>query len=137
MPSPKPLIGPEKPWQADVGKTRGGVGRAAKRHVKEAAYTTLNCIECVLCTRQRSRQDILSGLYRAETMICSYCYAKMQQQPYEASCFGKPGYAKTKYNPKRIYGYMPTAIECSQMCPDAAVCKLIVCGPAPNRKIPN
>jgi len=71
-----------------------------------------------------------------ETLVCSRCYAKMQQQPREQSCFGKPGYVKNKYNPKRIYGYMPTAVECNELCPDSVICKLVVRGSEPpNRKI--
>ena len=100
-----------------------------KAKKKPVDFTNYRCLECVRCGRRHTRADILSGAYRAETMMCSRCYARMQQLPYHKSCFGKPGYVKNRYSPRRIYGYMPTAIECSQVCPDAAVCRIIVRGP--------
>jgi hypothetical protein len=130
---PKPLIEVEYTnWVEALGTGKGGVGKAVARGMPPL---TAKLARCVRCRQRYSLADTLAGDYRIETMICSPCYQEMQRLPREQSCFGKPGYVRNPYNPQRIYGYRPRAIECRELCPDRIVCKLVVCGPEPRRKI--
>jgi hypothetical protein len=86
-------------------------------------------LECLLCLRRYSREDILAGLYRLETLICSPCYAKMQGQAltpacYARSCFGKPSIMI--FGGRRLRGYNPAAKECNKLCPDREVCRRVI-----------
>lgn len=92
----------------------------------DSKRATEPALECLLCEQRFSRQEIERGEYRLETMICSYCYARMQRAPYERCCFGKP--TLIQLDGKRLYGYNPKAEECERICPDRVVCRLIVLG---------
>jgi hypothetical protein len=82
---------------------------------------TTKVLECVECSRLFCKEDVLAGLYRLETMICSYCYARHQQQPHHVSCFGKP--TIRLHDGSLLLGYNPKAIECKEWCLDRKVCR--------------
>ena len=84
-------------------------------------------LECLLCGCLHSRADIVAGRYWIETLVCSECYAKMQQKPHQLSCFGKPTWANFN-SLKPLLGYSPKSRECKQMCPDRHVCAHIIQG---------
>lgn len=79
-------------------------------------------LECVTCSRLFSLEDVLNGLYQLQTLVCSYCYARMQALPYEKSCFGKP---MAVAGGRRLYGYDPDARECREECPDRELCRQV------------
>lgn len=81
-------------------------------------------LECLLCENKYSKEDIEKGNFQIATLICSFCYARMQNMPYEKSCFGKP--SLIALNGKKYFGYNPKAEECSRLCPDRSVCRRIV-----------
>ena len=83
-------------------------------------------LECLRCQRRFTRKEIISGLYRLETMICSFCYVAMQKAPYSISCFGKP--TTILLNGTELLGYDPSANECKFLCPDSKVCQLALLG---------
>ena len=87
-------------------------------------HSAKKILECLLCFERYSVKQILAGEYQLETMICSYCYAKMQQAPYEKSCFGKP--SQMINGVKKHLGYNPLAPECRERCPDRNVCRRIM-----------
>ena len=58
-----------------------------------------------------------------ETLVCSYCYAEMQNMPYERSCFGKP--ITILPDGKKLWGFNPKAWECREICPDSQICASI------------
>jgi hypothetical protein len=80
---------------------------------------SVKAIECRLCLRRYTREDILSGLYQISTKVCSECYARMQAAPHNVSCFGKPD---TMQDGKRLLGYSQSARECQELCPDKTLC---------------
>lgn len=81
-------------------------------------------LECSICRRRYGLEDVEAGLYQAETLTCSACYADMQRAPHDLHCFGKP----TVILPsgKHLLGYNPKAEECSHLCKDRNVCRRIV-----------
>lgn len=83
-------------------------------------------LECLLCTRRYSKEEILQGRYQPETLICSRCYAKMQKSPHHISCFGKP----TVILPsgKHLWGYNPRTATCRTICPDHKICARVFFG---------
>jgi len=81
-------------------------------------------IECLLCFERYSAADVLSGLYRMETFVCSRCYARMQALPHDRSCFGKPTFILE--GRQKLWGYDREAPECAELCPDRRVCSLLV-----------
>ena len=85
-------------------------------------------LECVICFRRYSAQDVISGLYWIHTGVCSHCYAFMQKRSHKSSCFGKPSVANARGT--RLLGYHPKAVECGELCPDRNVCRRIVWGRA-------
>lgn len=85
-------------------------------------------LECLICTERFSEEEILSGKYRLETMICSYCYSRLQRKPHHQSCFGKP--TTNLPDGKRLLGYNAKALECKELCPDREVCRLVILGPS-------
>lgn len=87
-------------------------------------------LECILCRKRYSLDDILKGAYRLETMVCSFCYASLQKQPYDISCFGKPTVILP--NNQKLLGYSPKAPECQRFCPDRKVCALVM-DPGPGK----
>ena len=80
-------------------------------------------IECVICYSRYSLNDCASGLYRLETLVCSPCYARMQQDA--NSCFGKACEAVSEEE-RTADGYDPASKECSWLCPDRVVCAKIL-----------
>ena len=92
---------------------------------KEPSQDT-KALECLLCLRRFSRAEVLRGLYRLETMVCSFCYARMQKAPVSVSCFGKP--TTILLNGKRELGYEKEDPECASRCPDRDVCRKVVMG---------
>ena len=81
-------------------------------------------LECLRCQRRYSRSEIVAGLYRLETMVCSYCYAALQKAPHAVCCFGKP--TTILLDGTKLLGYDPACPECRNLCPDSALCALIV-----------
>ncbi len=83
--------------------------------------TDTKVLECLVCRRRYSRNDVEDGLYWVETFTCSLCYADMQRQPYRRSCFGKPTVVDER---GRVVerGHDPKAVECSTLCLDRNVC---------------
>lgn len=81
-------------------------------------------LECRLCTKRYSREDVMDGTYRIETLICSHCYVSMQKSPHSLSCFGKPTFRLL--SGKMLYGYDPESRDCNHLCPDRNICKIIV-----------
>jgi hypothetical protein len=63
----------------------------------------------------------MDGLYWIESMVCSHCYARMQRQRYEVSCFGKPTQIDFRTGKKKL-GFDPTCEECQRICPDRVPC---------------
>lgn len=63
---------------------------------------------CLLCDEKFTAGEATSGLYMAETGICTACYVKMKNN--EQSCFGKEEY------------YDKTTLECSTFCKDRNIC---------------
>ena len=85
-------------------------------------------VQCVLCEREFTPEQIQEGLLDLGTMVCGYCYLAMQKKSYAASCFGKPTvYRMIGGKPEFIYvGYHPQAVECQRWCPDRKVCRKVV-----------
>jgi hypothetical protein len=86
--------------------------------------SSCKALECLLCRKRYSREEILAGLYRLETFVCSSCYVKKQEQPHAKCCFGKPTFILK--NRKVLRGYEPEAIECQELCQDREVCRILV-----------
>ena len=85
------------------------------------------CLECLLCAKRHSREDVRNGRYWPQTMVCSVCYVKMQAAPYRKSCFGKPTVLEPISEFIQVIvekGYHPEAEECSRLCPDREPCAL-------------
>ncbi len=84
-------------------------------------------VECVECKKSFTRTEVLEGLWSPETLVCSYCYARLQKSPHSISCFGKP--TQVDRRGKLIgLGYDSKAEECRSLCPDRKICKRIVLG---------
>ena len=101
--------------------------RKRKPAPKKKPYSSI--LECLLCRERFARKDLEDGTYRLETMVCSFCYARMQSAPYAQSCFGKATVKiLTEEDLERTveYGYNPVAEECSFHCPDSVVCRLVI-----------
>ena len=79
-------------------------------------------VECLQCKRRFSFDAL--ALLDVQTLICGYCYAAMQAQPHELSCFGKPTVEFA--SGKKLLGYNENAKECQHYCPDRCICALIV-----------
>lgn len=79
-------------------------------------------LECLLCRRGVTSEEVRLGLFQLSSNVCNQCYRKMQDSPYEKSCFGKV----TIVHPKRQLGYNPNAIECKELCPDRVVCRKVI-----------
>ena len=77
-------------------------------------------LECLICMERYSRDDVLTGLYRIETKVCSECYSRMQAAHHSKSCFAKPDFILL--DGTRLLGYSPTARECRELCPDRTLC---------------
>lgn len=88
------------------------------------AETESGGVECLLCMERYTKADIEAGLYWIETLVCSKCYAKMQQSSHPVSCFGKPTFILE--NGKRLYGYNGCVEPCKSVCPDRKICRRIV-----------
>ena len=80
----------------------------------------VKALECLTCRARYSRDDVLSGLYQISTKVCGECYARMQAAPHSVSCFGKP--TTVMPDGSRLPGYDADAVECRELCPDAALC---------------
>lgn len=100
-----------------------------QKQAAEAKTTRGSCkaLECLLCERRYSRDDVARGLYWIETFTCSACYAVMQAKSRAQCCFGKADVVvpvEGEEGTGRVVelGYSPTAPECSQLCPDRKVC---------------
>ena len=109
---------PDSDWRSKVpaDKIKPGKKKVPKGECK--------ALECRICLIRHSREDILRGNYQLQTFICSFCYAQMQNRPYEQSCFGKP--TLVLLNGKRLLGYDPEAPECQSLCQDRDICRRIV-----------
>jgi hypothetical protein len=127
-----------KSWLKDANSaSAGGVCRIDKpsdrdnkpKKQKRITSSTYKALECRICYLHYSVEDILSGLYRLETMICGFCYANMQRKPHRISCFGKPDVIRP--DGKRLAGYNPEARECKSLCPDRILCAQIVAPESP------
>ena len=94
------------------------------KYKKKIETSGVRSIECIICKKLYSKSDILKGQYQIETLICSYCYAKMQRAPSSQSCFGKPTVMFPDGN--RQYRYNINAKACREHCPDRSVCRRIV-----------
>jgi hypothetical protein len=118
-----------------LGKGAGGVNanRSLPGLVKKEDWSRIlnlsrkPILECLICGRRCSVEETCRGHYRLETMICVWCYQARQQADFPEDCFGKP---TTREGAKRLLGYNPEARECKTLCPDRAVCRLVVCGPS-------
>lgn len=84
-------------------------------------------VECLLCYTKFGLSALESGLYQITTMICSNCYKRMQEQPVEQSCFGKPTIVDQKGKLLQR-AYHPDAVECQKYCPDKNICKTVLLG---------
>ena len=100
----------------------------ARRYIepKEAPPDPAKVLECLLCKERYSLEDIKQGNYHISTFVCSACYRRRQNMPYEKSCFGKPSII---LNGKYIhYGYSEEQPECKSLCLDRAVCRRVARG---------
>lgn len=86
--------------------------------------TTRKSLECLLCFRRYSLEDIKDGLYRIETGVCSFCYAELQKKSHNEACFGKPSVRLPEG--KTLLGYNSKAVECNRLCQDRELCRSIV-----------
>ena len=84
-------------------------------------------LECVICGRRFTEQDIHFRRYFASTQVCRACYERGQKSSYSVWCFGKQSVlASGGYVLE--HGYDPTAGDCAHECPDRGICALFVSG---------
>lgn len=95
-----------------------------RRKKTRQAIQKMKLLFCLLHNGRFSKYDVKKGRYFPSTGICRACYKRMQAQPYNVCCFGKP----TKVvKPKSVqYGWDKDAIECKSECPDRQICKVFV-----------
>jgi hypothetical protein len=65
-------------------------------------------LECVLCSKRYSIQDVKSGNYFPSTGVCLGCYGQAQVGNKKLWCFGT---------------FQANAIECKTECPDKRICR--------------
>jgi len=119
--SPNAVPGQEEVrYTSELPQGDRGSPHLQKRGMK-ANRNTKKSLECLLCRRRYSLNDIAKGNYQIETKICSPCYLIMQEAPREKSCFGKPGVLLP--DGTKLYGYDPVVKECQELCPDRLVCR--------------
>jgi hypothetical protein len=78
-------------------------------------------LECTLCKRGYSAQDVSKGLFYPSTGICTECYVQGQKSSRKVWCFGKLDFKRGRKTV--LAAFNPTATECKLHCPDRVVCK--------------
>ena len=71
-------------------------------------------VECLLCSKRFTLEQILNDEFFVVTCICRECYAKLQSKPQTISCFGKSDC------------YDSESLACSSLCPDITPCKQFI-----------
>jgi hypothetical protein len=84
-------------------------------------------LECVLCAKRFTEQDVQFRRYFASTQVCRACYERGQRASFAVWCFGKLNVLAPSGEVLE-YGYDAVAEECAQECPDRGICRLFVLG---------
>lgn len=72
-------------------------------------------IPCIICNRVFPNHDVGVELL-ISTGVCLNCYGRGTRAPVSRWCFGKTS------------EYDPESVECSGLCPDKKICKMVVEG---------
>src|SRR6185503_1135643 len=88
------------------------VGTKTQRWIRDMSR---KIIQCLICDKKYSVEDILSSKYFVDTLVCLVCYNRMQAD--KRCCFAKE--------------YDASAEECSRFCPDRSICVQFVKGILP------
>jgi len=82
-------------------------------------------LECILCHKKYTEDDVRGLEYFPSTGICFDCYAKGQKAAYVTWCFGKRSLVGIG-NKVLALGYDPNSKACEKECPDRKLCPLFV-----------